>query len=310
MRLDEQIAQAEAFAADLAANPSLADVELDEIARAAEAERLARIAERTRRVRAAQARVAELRARAERRHVAVDAHEAAERAEAKRITAAGKALAESRDQLAAASRAAVEALGALWDAGRDHDALVAQTAAELRAAGLPLRYQDGDVVEDFTTGGGTDGAVVLKGQRWTRLSSTWLVRRAAFGALRSRIGDEAAGTTYSDEHVAGLLDKAPLPAPYVPESPWTLLSEATRAQHAAMQPQVSEEARRRHEQRQREEQQEAERRRASGLREYGERRAELIGRVGEARVRELEAEQFIDGRPWGLEWSGGQPVRN
>lgn len=231
-------------AAALHANPHLADLAPADLRAAAEAERLAQVAARTSRVRRQQARADELAAQADAFDAAITDHAEAEQREAGRIAAADKVLGESRTRLTAAVRAADKALGGLHEAAAAHDALVASTAAELRAAGLPARVEMGGQVVDFTTGGDTSGAVVLAGRWWVRLSPSWTLARTVYGALRAREGEqEAVGRfgAHDDRHTGGLFDKAPLPAPLVEEGqdPWAVAREAHNALMAQLRPDPS-----------------------------------------------------------------------
>ena len=65
----------------------------------------------------------------------------------------------SRRALGKAATAADKALSGLYTAAEAHDALVVQTAAELRTAGLTASYEDAGALVEFTTGGTRDGVV-------------------------------------------------------------------------------------------------------------------------------------------------------
>lgn len=217
--LDDEIAAAELAVVEAQAHPALDGVEVDDYARAQEAERLAAMVDRTRRVRLAQAEVERLRAAKAAQGRAVVDHAEAERKQAKQIDRLPPTLAASRVRVAEAAVAAEKALTALVDTCRGHDQLVRDTAATLRQGGLSL-YSEG---VEFETGGGesSDGAVRLRGQWWLPVPADRVMLRAVWAAARRCFGDrdpltaavaDRAGFARLASRPDNLLAGAPLPA--------------------------------------------------------------------------------------------------
>jgi hypothetical protein len=306
-------ALAEREAAELRANPHLADVEPAELLRAAEVERLSAIAHRSRRVRDAQDHAAELARRAEALDQAVVDHAATAKAETARLAKMEATLVGSRDTLAAASRAAVETLARLQRAASAHDQLVAQSARELLAAGLPVRYVDGDVVHDFAVGATREETLRVGGRWWVRIDPMAVVQRAVYGVARAYSGEHVGlaerlrrdhGVRQLEDQSDGLLAGAPLPEPFVPPRD-TSMDEARAAQAGWFKGAEVVSQPRRDPIDERREAYEAQQADRVARRNYAEARAQLVEEKGEERVRQLEAELFHDGKPFADEAPAG-----
>ena len=187
-----EVARREATEAEVKA--SRLGVTADDLARAAEVARLAKLAEASREVLEARDRAAEADRREQARDEAVAAHAAAVEREADRIAGTTTVLEASRKRLTGAVKAADKSLAALVAAGVEHDVLVQQSAGELRAAGLVADYRDADERVEFDTGGTPTDGLVLAGLWWTRISPVGLAWRAVYGALCGHLGTEWPGS--------------------------------------------------------------------------------------------------------------------
>jgi len=149
----------------------------------------------------------------QRRQAAIEAHDAAEKANSTGLTQMGKELAAARKQLGEATTKAVQQLLALWDAAATYDAQLRQHAESLHAADLAARYRDDEhnVLERFDTGAfpiersafSEDPWLVLRGQRWERIHPRNVVDYATRAALAGRM---PIGSQHGRSVVGELLD--------------------------------------------------------------------------------------------------------
>lgn len=102
---------------------------------------------------------------------AVTNHKRAEKENAADLKLAAETLSDARKGFASTVDTAVTALLAVWDAAVTYGQLLDETADAMIEAGLPARYDDGDLCERFTTGGYQRSAwggprVALAGRQW------------------------------------------------------------------------------------------------------------------------------------------------
>lgn len=120
---------------------------------------------------------------------AITGHERAEQEHAAGLAQLGKDLAATRKVLAAGVDAAVTALLKVWDLAVSYGEALDQGADELIEAGLPARYEDGDICVRFDTGG---------------------FRRGGFGGPRLVLGGEERHPVYPLQAVAYAVELAKL----------------------------------------------------------------------------------------------------
>lgn len=117
------------------------------------------------------------------KQLAVATREELEKAAGKFVGQAERELKASRARVAAAAAASQKALIELLDAAGEHDALVRQHAAELRARGLA--FEDDGI--DYNTGGVRSGALRLRGQWHIPVDPGSLLGRLVYRVAEARL---------------------------------------------------------------------------------------------------------------------------
>jgi hypothetical protein len=145
-------------------------------------------------------------------------HEQAEREHAADLTAMAKTLTDARKDLAAALDAAVKALTAAWDRSVAYGQLLDQAADELIAAGMPARWDEGNLAVRFDTGGNKPGGfggprLLLAGREWTPAHPTHVLGYAVELVKLGRVPGAQTPKMRPVSEILGDLVRQPKPVP-------------------------------------------------------------------------------------------------